>query len=50
MKRLENLKLRAEIRKLAAESNHLMATTRWYPLVVAAGLFGAIATLVKFFF
>lgn len=43
-------KIKAEIRKLAAGSDKLMMETRWYPLVVGAALFGAVAAVVKLFF
>jgi hypothetical protein len=42
-------KIRAEIRKLGLESDKLMLETRWYPLMVGAGLVAAIATLTKAF-
>jgi len=42
-------KIRAEIRKIGLESDKLMMETRWYPLVVGAGLVAAIAALTKIF-
>lgn len=43
-------KIRAEIRKLSLESERLMQETRWYPMIVTAGLFAAIGTVIKVFF
>lgn len=42
-------KLRAEVRKLTAESDKLMLETRWYPMVVCSGIFAAVITLTKIF-
>jgi len=42
-------KIEAEIAKLMAETAKLNAETRWYPLVVAAGLVAAIIALTKLF-
>ncbi|MFA7666647.1 MAG: hypothetical protein WCY32_11075 [Burkholderiaceae bacterium] len=42
-------KLRAEIRHLTAQSDKLMAETRWYPLVIATGLLGAVIAFTKLF-
>lgn len=48
--KLNREKIRAEIRKLSAESDKLMLETRWYPMLVTSALFGIIATIVKVFF
>jgi hypothetical protein len=42
-------KMKAEIRKLMAESDKLMLETRWYPMVVTATLFGVIIAFTKLF-
>jgi len=42
-------KIKAEIAKLMAETDKLYAETRWYPLVLAAALFAAVATVIKLF-
>lgn len=49
MKQVQIEKLRAEIRHLTAQSNKLMVETRWYPLVIATGLVGAIIAFTKLF-
>ena len=41
--------MKAEIKKLIAESDKLMLETRWYPMVVTAALFGAVITFTKLF-
>lgn len=45
-------KIHAEIAKLMAETNKLNREAHWYPIVVASGLIGAVATittvLIKF--
>ena len=40
----------AEIAKLMAETANINKQTYWYPLLVASGLIGAIAAVVKLFF
>lgn len=50
MKKAEEImKLRAEIQKIMRESDKLLMETRWYPMVVMAGIFGAIFAIAKFF-
>jgi hypothetical protein len=41
-------KIRAEIAHLSAQSDKLMAETRWYPLVVGTALAVALLSLGKF--
>ncbi|WP_312210653.1 hypothetical protein [Pseudescherichia sp.] len=45
-------KIHAEIAKLIAETSKLNRESAWYPIVVATGLIGAVATmtalLIKF--
>ena len=48
MKSAQLEKVRAEIRKLSAESDKLMMETRWFPMVIVTGLFAAVATVLKF--
>lgn len=43
MNHLENMKLRAEIKKLSAEADKLYMETRWYPIVLASALIAAVA-------
>ncbi|EEG6606608.1 hypothetical protein G3K90_003824 [Salmonella enterica] len=38
-------KIHAEIAKLMAETTKINRETMWYPIVVAAGLIGAVATI-----
>lgn len=45
-----NVKYDAEIAKLNAETAKIHKETIWYPLLIATGLVGAIAALVKLFF
>ncbi len=47
MKSFRLEKVRAEIRKLSAESDKLMMETRWYPMVVMAGVFTAAFAVLK---
>lgn len=47
MQQAQLAKVRAEIRKLSAESDRLIMETRWYPLILAAGLIGGIAALMR---
>lgn len=42
--------MNAETQKINAETRKLYKETVFYPFVVAIGLVGAIATLVKLFF
>lgn len=45
MKRAEHEKIHAEIAKLMAETSKLNREAAWYPIVVASGLIGAVATV-----
>ncbi|EDQ5930010.1 hypothetical protein HP593_003482 [Salmonella enterica] len=38
-------KIHAEIAKLMAETTKINRETMWYPIVVATGLIGAVATI-----
>lgn len=38
-------KIHAEIAKLMAETSKLNRESAWYPIVVASGLIGAVATI-----
>jgi len=38
-------KINAEIAKLIAATSKLTSESRWYPIVVASGLIGAVATI-----
>ncbi|HEY0294488.1 MAG TPA: hypothetical protein VGC69_04030 [Bordetella sp.] len=49
LNRLTAEKIRAEIKKLSAETDRLYMETRWYPMLLAAGLFGAVAAVLKLF-
>ncbi len=49
MDNLPNMKIKAEIAKLNAESKKLYTETLWYPLVIATGFIAAIITLTKLF-
>lgn len=40
-------KLRAEVRKLSAESDRLMMETRWYPIVLVSAMLGLFAAALK---
>lgn len=42
-------KLRAEVRKLSAESDKLMMETRWYPMVLAIAMVTGLNVLFKVF-
>ena len=44
MSQLEEAKISAEIAKLMAETAKLNKETFWYPLVIAIGMVGGIAT------
>ena len=46
----EILQILADTRKKEAETAKLNRETIWYPLLLASGLIGAIATIVKVFF
>ena len=43
-------KMRAEIAKLIAETKQISVTTFLAPFLTAAGVIGAVATIVKLFF
>ena len=45
MKRAEHEKIHPEIAKLMAETSKLNREAAWYPIVVASGLIGAVATV-----
>lgn len=53
MTQAELAKINAEIAKLIAETSKLNRESTWYPIVVASGLIGTVATittvLLKFF-
>lgn len=40
-------KIRAEIGKLMAETAKINSEARWYPIVVAGGIFAAASALLK---
>lgn len=45
MTEAELTKINAEIAKLIAETSKLNRESAWYPIVVASGLIGAVATI-----
>lgn len=45
MTQAELAKINAEIAKLIAETSKLNRESTWYPIVVASGLIGAVATI-----
>ncbi|MCT4706941.1 hypothetical protein MUA03_13660 [Enterobacteriaceae bacterium H16N7] len=45
MTQAELAKVNAEIAKLIAETSKLNRESAWYPIVVASGLIGAVATI-----
>ena len=45
MTEAELTKINAEIAKLIAETSKLNRESAWYPIVVATGLIGAVATI-----
>jgi hypothetical protein len=47
MQELEVKKLEAEIVKLVRESDKLLVETRWYPIVIAGSLIGAVIAFTK---
>ena len=49
MDNLPNMKIKAEIAKLNAESKKLYTETLWYPIVLATGFVASIITLTKLF-
>ena len=46
----ERMKIVAETTQAKAQARKFMRETFWYPVLIASGLIGAIATLVKLFF
>ena len=46
---LNMTKLKAEIKKLGAESDKLMMETRWYPAIVMGAVFAAALGIAKIF-
>lgn len=46
----EIMQMLADMRKKDAETAKINKETVWYPLLIATGLIGAIAALVKLFF
>jgi len=49
MTQAELAKINAEIAKLIAETSKLNRESAWYPIVVATGLIGAVATVTTVF-
>ncbi|WP_189389252.1 hypothetical protein [Buttiauxella sp. B2] len=45
MNTAELAKIHAEIAKLMAETSKINRETMWYPVVVATGIIGAVATI-----
>ena len=46
----QRMKIIAETAQAKAQARKFMRETFWYPLLIATGLIGAVATVVKLFF